>query len=80
MADLIVIGYADEETAGKAAEETLRLARDLVTQPEAVAVIVRDKEGKFHVNTTHHPVAEGATWGMLWGRSSVCCSSFRFSG
>jgi uncharacterized membrane protein len=67
MADLIVIGYDDEETASKAAEEVVRLSRDLVIEPEAVAVIRRDKEGKYHVETTHHPVAEGATWGLFWG-------------
>jgi uncharacterized membrane protein len=67
VADLIVIGYDDEETAFKARDEVLRLASDLVIEPEAVAVIVRDKEGTYKVETTHHPVAEGATWGMLWG-------------
>jgi uncharacterized membrane protein len=67
MAELIVIGYDDEETAAKAAAEVARLAADLVIEPEAVAVIRRDSDGKFHVETTHHPVAEGASWGMLWG-------------
>jgi uncharacterized membrane protein len=67
MADLIVIGYDDEQTASQAAEEVVRLAHDLVIEPEAVAVISRDRDGKYHVTTTHHPVAEGATWGMLWG-------------
>jgi uncharacterized membrane protein len=67
MADLIVIGYDDEETAGKAAAEVERLAADLVIEPEAVAVISRDTDCKFHVHTNHHPVAEGTTWGMLWG-------------
>ena len=67
MADLIAIGYDDEETAAKAAEEVYRLASDLVIEPEAVAVITRDENGKYHVTTNHHPVAEGATWGMLWG-------------
>jgi uncharacterized membrane protein len=67
MADLIVIGYDDEETASKAAEEVVRLSRDLVIEPEAVAVIRRDKDGRYHVETTHHPVAEGATWGLFWG-------------
>jgi uncharacterized membrane protein len=67
VADLIVIGYDDEETAEKAAAEVERLASDLVIEPEAVAAIVRDEKGKYHVHTTHHPVAEGATWGMLWG-------------
>jgi uncharacterized membrane protein len=67
VADLIVIGYDDEETAGRAAEEVARMAHELIIQPEAVAVIVRDREGRFKVTTNHHPVAEGATWGMLWG-------------
>jgi uncharacterized membrane protein len=67
MADLIAIGYDDEETAGRAAEEVARLEHELVIEPEAVAVIVRDRDGKFKVTTNHHPVAEGATWGMLWG-------------
>ena len=67
MADLIAIGYDDEETAQKAAEEVYRLANDLVIEPEAVAVIVRDKNGKYKVTTNHHPVAEGVTWGMFWG-------------
>ena len=67
MADLIVIGYDDEETAARAAEEVYRLADELIIQPEAVAVIIRDKDGKYKVTTNHHPVAEGATWGMLWG-------------
>jgi uncharacterized membrane protein len=67
VADLVAIGYDDEETASKAAEEVYRLSSDLVIQPEAVAVIVRDKKGPYHVTTNHHPVAAGLSWGMLWG-------------
>jgi uncharacterized membrane protein len=67
VADLIAIGYDDEETAYKAAEEVYRLAHDLVIEPEAVAVISRDQNGKYRVTTNHHPVAEGMTWGMFWG-------------
>jgi uncharacterized membrane protein len=67
MADLIVIGYDDEETAQRAAAEVERLSEELVIEPEAVAVITRDEQGKYHVKTTHHPVAIGATWGMFWG-------------
>ncbi|MEA2159753.1 MAG: hypothetical protein QOD66_2133 [Solirubrobacteraceae bacterium] len=67
MADLIAIGYDDEQTAQEAAEEVYRLARDLVIEPEAVAVIVRDEKGRYRVTTNHHPVAEGVTWGMFWG-------------
>ena len=67
MADLIAIGYPDEATAEAAAEEARRLARDLIIEPDAIAVISRDEEGKFHVHTSHHPVGTGATWGMFWG-------------
>ena len=67
MSDLIAIGYPDEQTAELAADEARRLAKDLIIEPDAIAVIVRDKEGKFHVHTSHHPVGAGATWGMFWG-------------
>jgi uncharacterized membrane protein len=67
MADLIAIGYPDETTAELAAAEARRLAHDLIIEPDAIAVIVRDREGKFHVHTSHHPVGAGATWGMFWG-------------
>jgi uncharacterized membrane protein len=67
MSDLIAIGYPDEQTAELAAEEARRLAKDLIIEPDAIAAIVRDKEGKFHVHTSHHPVGAGATWGMFWG-------------
>jgi uncharacterized membrane protein len=67
MADLIAIGYPDETTADAAADEARRLAQDLIIQPDAIAVIVRDKEGKYHTHTSHHMVGGGATWGMFWG-------------
>jgi uncharacterized membrane protein len=67
MADLIAIGYPDEATAEAAADEARRLAHDLIIEPDAIAVIVRDADGKFHVHTHHHMVGAGATWGMFWG-------------
>ena len=67
MADLIAIGYPDEATADEAADEARRLAADLIIQPDAIAVIVRDKDGSYHVHTTHHMVSGGAVWGMFWG-------------
>ena len=68
MADLVAIGYPDETTAEAAAEEARRLAADLIIQPDAIAVIIRDTDGRYHVHTTHHhPVAAGAVWGMFWG-------------
>jgi uncharacterized membrane protein len=67
MATLVAIGYPDETTATAASLEARRLAKDLIIQPDAIAVIIRDKEGKFHVTTTHHAVGQGASWGMFWG-------------
>jgi len=42
------------------------LARNLIIEPDAIAVIIRDKDGKFRVTTNHHVVAGGASWGMFW--------------
>ena len=67
MADLIAIGYPDQATAEAAADEARRLAKDLIIQPDAIAVIVRDTDGSYHVHTTHHAVGAGASWGMFWG-------------
>jgi uncharacterized membrane protein len=67
VADLIAIGYPGETTAELAASEARRLARELIIEPDAIAVITRDREGKFHVHTSHSPVGAGATWGMFWG-------------
>jgi uncharacterized membrane protein len=67
MADLIAIAYPDEATAQEAADEARRLAHDLIIQPDAIAVITRDKEGNYHTVTNHHLVGGGATWGMFWG-------------
>jgi len=67
MADLIVIGYPDEATADAAAAEAQRLAGDLIIQPDAIAVIIRDKDGGYHVHTNQNAVGAEATWGMFWG-------------
>ena len=67
MSTLIAIGYPDEHTATMAAEEARRLSADLILEPEAIAVIRRDGDGKYHVTTSHRAVGTGATWGMFWG-------------
>jgi uncharacterized membrane protein len=67
LADLIAIGYPDETTAIAAASEAERLAGELIIQPDAIAAIICDKQGKYKVVTNHHQVAGGATWGGFWG-------------
>lgn len=51
MATLIAIGYPDEATAAAAADEARLLAKDLIIQPDAIAVIRRDTDGTYHVET-----------------------------
>ncbi|MFL6136969.1 MAG: DUF1269 domain-containing protein [Frankiaceae bacterium] len=67
MATLVAIGYPNETTAAEAAKEAERLSGELILETDAIATIVRDKEGNYHVTTSHHPVGAGATWGMFWG-------------
>jgi len=67
VSDLIAIGYDDTITAHQAAEEAERLAKDLIIEPDAIAVIVRRDDGKYKVTTNHHAVGAGTTWGMFWG-------------
>jgi uncharacterized membrane protein len=67
LATLLVIGYREEITAAQAAEEIRRLRQALLIQREAVAVVARDTSGVYRVQTSHHPVDDGASWGMFWG-------------
>jgi uncharacterized membrane protein len=67
LSDLIAIGYDDTTTALAAMDEVESLAKDLLIQPDAVAAIVRNEEGKFRTVTNQHLVGGGATWGMFWG-------------
>jgi uncharacterized membrane protein len=67
VADLIAIGYPDMTTASLAMEEVEKLSEDLVIQPDAVAVIIRDETGKFKTISNAHAVGAGATYGMFWG-------------
>jgi len=67
VADLVAIGYPDEATAVEAQREAERLAHDLRIQPDAIAAIVRHRDGKFKVHSTAHSVTGGTTYGMFWG-------------
>ena len=67
MPDLIAIGYRDTTTAVKAMDEVAHLAQDLVIQPDAVAAVIRNDDGKFRTITNQHEVGAGATWGLFWG-------------
>ena len=66
MADLTAIGYDDEVTAHRAAEAVRAMDGGRAIRPDAVAVIVSDREGVYRATTNHHTVGAGATWGMFW--------------
>jgi uncharacterized membrane protein len=67
MPDLIAIGYPDTTTAVQAMDEVGHLAQELVIQPDAVAAVIRNDDGKFRTITNQHEVGAGATWGLFWG-------------
>ena len=71
MSELIIIGYDDHETAGKAYDKVLQLQRDFVVDLNGLAVVRVDADGKKHVDTPAKVVglssASGALWGMIFG-------------
>jgi len=67
VADLIAVGYPNEATAVEAQQEAERLAHDLLIQPDAIAAIVRCRDGKLKVHSTAHPVTGGTMYGLFWG-------------
>src|SRR3954465_15564989 len=67
MSTLVAIGYPDESTATAASDVAQQLSKDLIIEADAIAVERRDREGKYHVTTNHHPVGGGASYGMFWG-------------
>ena len=69
MATLVAIGYPDQGTAEQARDTVSRLESELIIQADQVAVISRDLEGKYHVQTSHGGggTAGGAIWGGFWG-------------
>ncbi len=67
VADLVAIAYPDETTAIQAMGTAEELAHELIIEPDAIAAIIRTKDGKFRTVTNHHAVGAGATWGGVWG-------------
>lgn len=67
MAELIAIAYDKEETADAVYAEIQRLQEQLILELDDAAAIRRDPDGKYHVTTSHKPVAAGTIWGLFWG-------------
>jgi uncharacterized membrane protein len=64
---LLAIGYPDETTAAAAGDDARRWASDLRLEPEAIAVVSRNEDGGYQVDTNHRAVSAGTTWAMFWG-------------
>ena len=41
-------------------------APNLPIEPDALAVVVRDGDARYRVQTNHHVVASETRWGMVW--------------
>jgi uncharacterized membrane protein len=66
MPTLVVIAYRDETSAATAGEQVQRLVRHLQVEPDAVAVVRLDRDGRVELTTHHRPVDDEASWGMVW--------------
>jgi uncharacterized membrane protein len=69
VATLVAIAYPDQGTAEEARQTVQQLESDLIIQADQVAAIARDREGKYHVHTSHGGASAGAGawWGGFWG-------------
>jgi uncharacterized membrane protein len=71
MAELLVIGYPDDDTASKALETVHQLEQDLIMETGGAAVVHKTTDGKVEMVTktgaTSQGVAMGGFWGMLFG-------------
>ncbi len=62
---VVAVAFPDESTASAAAEDVRWVALDVTTDPDALAVVSRDRVGGFHLTTSHG--GPGATrWGVFW--------------
>ena len=71
MSDLIAIGYDDETTAIEAMNEAEHLAQELIIQPDAIAAIIRNKDGKYKVM----PSWRSSSGGRAPGRGGTSTSA-----
>jgi uncharacterized membrane protein len=66
MAELVVLGYPDEQTAQVVYSKVQELEEDFIVEGTA-ATVTRSADGKLHVTTPSKAVGAGAATGALWG-------------
>lgn len=67
MAELLVIGYPDVETANRALDTVHALEKDLILQTGGAAVVRKTDEGKVEMVTKTGATSAGAAMGGFWG-------------
>jgi len=67
MAELVVIGYPDVDTANKALETVHSLESDLILQTAGAAVVEMKQDGKVEMATKTGATSSGAAMGGFWG-------------
>ena len=65
MTTLVAVAFPYESTASAAAEDVRRLVLDVRVDPDAVAVVSRDRAGGYQL-TTSHGLSGGTQWGVFW--------------
>jgi uncharacterized membrane protein len=67
MADLIVLGFDQEETAEAVRTLTGKLMKEHLIELEDAVVVVRKRDSQVQINQLFNPTIAGATSGALWG-------------
>lgn len=70
MLELIAIAFGEETIAAQAAAELERRSDDLAIDPDAIGVIICERDGSCQLMTKRHPTATQA-WSQFWSRLLV---------
>jgi uncharacterized membrane protein len=65
--ELIAIAFGEETIAAQAAAELERRSDDLAIDPDAMGVIICERDGSCQLMTKRHPAATAA-WSKFWSR------------
>jgi uncharacterized membrane protein len=65
--ELIAIAFGEETTAAQAAAELERRSDDLAIDPDAIGVLIRERDGSCQLMTKRQPAAT-AGWSKFWSR------------
>jgi uncharacterized membrane protein len=65
MLELIAIAFREETTAAQAAMELERRADDLEIDPDAIGVVICERDGSCQLMTKRRPTATAA-WSKFW--------------